>query len=369
MVLKRRNLIKISAPNYTFIVLLFVLVVFGLVILASASSDLAKMRYGDSFYYLKHQIFSGLIPGIIGFLFSFFVGYKFWQRISLPLLFVTIILLLLTLTPLGLKFYGSQRWLAIGSFSFQPSEIAKLAVLIYISAWLGKHKKNKKSFKENTLPFMIILSAVVIPIFLQPSTTTALIIILSSLAMYLISGMDIKSLIFMFLIFLAGVALLIITTPYRLERIMSFSNPEKDVLGKNYHINQSLMALGNGGLLGVGYGKSTTKIFYLPEPMGDSIFAVLAEELGFVGACFLIALFLMLIWQGLKISKKAPDAFANNFVVGSVTMIGIQAAIHIAAVSGLGPYTGVPLPFISYGGTSLAVFLTIGGIIANISKY
>lgn len=369
MAISKKNLIKTSNADYTFITLLFLLVILGLVILASASSDLGKIRYGDSFYYLKHQIFYGLIPGLVGFLLAFFIKYDFWKKISLYFLGISIILLLLLFTPLGLKLYGAQRWLQIGSFSFQPSEIAKLAILIYISSWLSNNQKRKKNFKESTLPFIIILTLIVVPIFLQPATTTALLIILSSIAMYLVSGIDIKSFVFLFLLLLLGLAILIVFTPYRLERIISFLNPQTDVLGKNYHLNQSLMALGNGGLWGVGYGKSTTKIFYLPEPMGDSIFAVLAEELGFAGAIFIIVLFLMFIWQSLKISKKTHDTFARIFVVGAATMVGLQAAIHIASVSGFGPYTGIPLPFISYGGTSLAIFLTMGGIIANISKY
>jgi len=364
---KKFKFIRYSKIDYTFLIIVIILVAFGLAMLTSASSDLGKIKYGDSFYYLKHQLISGILPGFLGFLFGFFVNYKFWKKISLYFLIISIIFLLLVFTPLGIKAYGAQRWVNIFGFSFQPAEILKLSLIIYMSSWLSKNYKKQKNFSESTLPFLIILILVTFPIFLQPATTTALLMVLATLVMYLTAGANLKSLAFSFLIMLLIFILLVLTTPYRFDRILNFLHPQNDILGKNYHLNQMLMALGNGGLWGVGYGKSTTKIFYLPEPMGDSIFAVIGEELGFIGSVFVILMFILLVWSGIKIAKRTEDPFGRFFVIGSVSIIGFQAAIHIASISGILPPTGIPLPFISYGGTSLATLLTMSGIIFNIS--
>jgi len=364
----KRKFIRYSNTDYSFLIIVAILVVFGLVMLSSASSDLGKIKYGDSFYYLKHQLISGVLPGVLGFIFASLVNYKFWKKISLYFLILGIVLLLLVFTPLGITAYGSQRWINISGFSFQPAEIVKLALITYMASWLSKNYKKQKGFTESTLPFLIILILVTLPIFLQPATTTALLLVLSTLVMYLTAGANLKSLAFTFLVMLLIFIVLVVTTPYRFQRIFNFLHPQNDVLGKNYHLNQLLMAIGNGGLWGVGYGKSTTKIFYLPEPMSDSIFAVIGEELGFVGSVLLIMMFLFLIWSGIKIAKRTEDPFGRFFVIGGVALIGFQAFIHIASISGLLPPTGVPLPFISYGGTSLATLLTTSGIIFKISK-
>ncbi len=364
----RRNAVRSSGPDYVFITLLTILVVFGLVMLTSASSDLAKLQYGDSYYYLTHQILYGLLPGIIGFFLGVFMDRKIWKKVSLYFLGIGILFLLMVFTPLGYQAYGADRWLHIGSIGFQPSEFVKLVLIIYMATWLSKNAGKHKSFKESTLPFFIILMLVVLPIVLQPATTTAVLITSAALIMYLIAGANLKSLAFIVIVGLLGLAILIAITPYRFQRVFSFLHPNSDTLGKTYQINQSLIAIGSGGLWGVGYGRSTTKLHYLPEPMGDSIFAVIAEELGFVGSTFLIVTFLLFVWRGIRIAKRAPDMWSELAVVGFVSVIGLQAFVHIGAVSGLLPFTGIPLPFISYGGTALAVFLTMSGIIVNISR-
>ncbi len=358
-----------SPPDYIFLGLVVFLTVFGLVMLTSASSDLAEARFGKSFYYLEHQILRGLMAGIIGFIVGMVIYYRRWEQLALPLLLITIILLLLVFTPLGLTLKGSSRWISIGGLSIQPAEILKLTFLLYLSAWLAKSEVRRRSFKDGFLPLMFLIALVIILIVLQPSTTTAVIIFLAALATYFTAGGRFKFLIAAVLLAAFGLALLIYFTPYRLERIITFLNRDVDELGRGYHLNQSLIAIGSGGLFGVGYGDSTTKLRYLPEPMGDSIFAVIAEELGFVGATFLILAFLFLVLRGLKIAKNAPDSFSRLMVTGFVTLIGIQAFVNIAAQSALIPLTGVPLPFISFGGTALAVFLTMSGIIVNVSRY
>lgn len=358
-----------SSPDYFFISLIIILVIFGLVMLTSASSDLGKEKFDDSYYYLKHQVTFGLLLGVVGFFFGALIYYRFWERWASWFLLGTIGLLLLVYTPLGLEIGGSERWLNFGAFTIQPGEIIKLTFLVYLSAWLAKKKLRSRSFSQGFIPFLIISGTIALLLFFQPSTTTAVVILGASLLMYFSAGAKIRFLVSAVLLGGIMLMLLIYTTPYRYERLLNYFNPEADPLGGGYHINQSLIAIGSGGLTGVGYGKSTTKINYLPEPIGDSIFAVIAEELGFIGSSILIFLFLLLTWRVLMIAKSSPDAFSRYLATSFASLIGLQVFINVGAISGLIPLTGIPLPFISYGGTSLAVFLTIAGIIVNISKW
>jgi cell division protein FtsW len=337
--------------------------------LTSASSDLAKVRFGDGFYYLKHQLLYGFAVGLIGFLFTSFFYYRVWEKISVLLLILSLGLLVLVFTPLGLKIYGSERWLNLGGITLQPGEIVKLTFLIYLAAWVSKNKMRRRSVSEGFLPFLTLVGVVTLLLVMQPSTTTAVLIFGASLLTYFTAGARFRFLIAALFLSVLAFSLLIYFTPYRLERVLSFLNPEADQLNKTYHINQALIAIGSGGLTGVGFGQSTTKLKYLPEPLSDSIFAVIGEELGFVGSLFVIIAFLIFVWRGLMIGKRAPDDFGRLMVTGFISLIGLQAFINIGAISGLIPLTGVPLPFISYGGTALAVFLTMGGIIVNVSKY
>lgn len=357
------------APDYLFIVILTFLVIFGLVMLASASSDLGKIKFNDSYYYLKHQIIYGLSVGIVGFIAGTLIYYRRWEKAVTWLLLANIILLLLVFSPLGLDLKGSERWLNLGFFSFQPSELLKFTFLAYLAAWLSKSQRRSKSFLEGFLPFLILASTVGLLVFLQPSTTTAVVILAASLLVYFSAGAKWRFLIGAVVLGLIVLGFLVYTTPYRFERIIGFLNPEADPLGRGYHINQTLIAVGSGGLTGVGYGQSTTKLNYLPEPIGDSIFAVIAEELGFIGSLTLVVLFLMLIWRSLLVARRAPDNFGRLLAIGFASLVGLQAFINIAAATGLIPLTGIPLPFISYGGTALAIFLTMAGIVANLSRY
>jgi len=357
-----------SSPDYAFIIFLTVLVVFGLVMLASASSDLSQSKFGDSYYYLKHQILFGLLPGLIGFFIAFFFNYQIWKKWGLLLLVVSIALLLLVFTPLlGFKAFGSERWLDIGGFGFQPGEFVKATFLLYMAAWMSKGQNRSKSFTEGLLPFLILIACVLVPLVLQPATTTAVLILLAALAMYFAAGAKIRFIVLVVLLGALAVISLILITPYRMQRILGFLDPSSDPLGKTYQINQTLTAIGSGGIWGVGYGRSTTKLNYLPEPIGDSIFAVIGEELGFVGSLTLIIFFLLFIWRGLAIARAAPDPFGRLLGTGFMALVGLQAFVHIGANTGLIPLTGVPLPFISYGGTALAVLLTMSGLVVNIS--
>lgn len=373
--IKKIRIPKSSSPDFVFLGFLAVIIIFGLVVLTSASSDLAKTETGDSMYFLKHQITNGLFVGIIGFLLGYFLYYRLWEKVSIPLLVLGIILLCLVFTPLVDVQKGGARWVDFKIFKFQPGEFIKLAFLVYLSAWVGKNQERSKSFISGFIPFSLLVGAVMILLILQPATSTAALVFFSSLITYFIAGAKPRFFIGMILIGVISLGVLIFGVKnesgenYRLKRVTTFLHPESDPLGKGWHINQALNAIGSGGVFGVGFGKSTSKLHFLPEPIGDSIFAVIAEELGFVGAIGFLIFFLAFLWRGFRIATRAPDSFGKYLVVGFMSILGLQTFVNIAAISGVIPLTGVPLPFVSYGGTALAVFLTMAGIIANVSKY
>lgn len=359
-----------GTPDYFFFAVVIVLTIFGLAMLASASSNLGKTVHNDTYYYLKHQLLFGLTLGLGGFLVGYFVNYQFWKKISFILLLLSLVALVLVFTPLGSEVRNTSRWLYLGPFSIQPAELMKLTFLIYLAAWLSNPKlKRATDFQAGLLPFLIISGIIAGLLILQPATSTVAILLAGALAVYFMSGAPVKYIA----IILGGAALVfasvIYITPYRMARITSFLNQSADTQGKNYQLNQALIAIGSGGATGVGYGRSVTKTGSLPTPTDDSIFAVVAEELGFVGAGSLIALFAMYAFRLFWIAKNTADRFGKLLLIGFGTVIALQAFVNMASISGLIPLTGVPLPFVSYGGTALAVFLTMSGISLNVSKF
>lgn len=361
-----------SAPDIIFIIVLIVLVAAGFVMLASASSDKALRDFGDSYYFLKKQIINGFLIGFVGFITTAFVFYRKLAKFSLIFLLISLVFLILVFTPLGVHKLGASRWIDIAGFTFQPGEALKFTFILYLASWISNDKKRASSLFEGLLPFLMIVGVTTALLVMQPSTTIAAIILFAAGVTYFSGGAKMRLFIMAILIFFIAFGFLIFFSSYRyrIQRIMTFLNPnEADSLAAGYHRNQALIAIGSGGLWGVGYGKSTTKLSYLPEPYGDSIFAVLAEELGFIGSSILILLFVILIVRGFLIARQASDTLGKLLVVGFTSIIGIQAFVNIGAISGVLPLTGVPLPFISYGGTALAVFLTISGVIVNVSRY
>lgn len=357
-------------PDYFLIALVFVLTVFGLVMLASASSDLGKAQFNDSYYYIKHQIYNGLSVGLAGFFLGYFIYYGRWKKFALPLLIVGIIALALVFTKFGLSTRNAARWLKIGSVSFQPAEIMKPIFIIYLAAWLANSKlKRAVSFVEGLLPFMLVSGFVAVLLLLQPATSTVAILLGTGLVVYFLRGAELKYIFAVVLVAAAGFGAVIYLTPYRLARITGFLNQSGNAQSQNYQVNQALVAIGSGGLTGVGYGESASKAGSLPAPTDDSIFAVIAEELGFVGAGSVIAAFAALVLRLFWLAKRTRDDFGKLLLAGFGSVMALQSFTNMAAISGLIPLTGVPLPFISYGGTALAVFLTMSGIAANVSKY
>lgn len=361
---------RAKAPDYAYITFLVLLVIFGFVMLTSASSDLGKSQFGDAHYYLKHQLVNGFSIGIIGFFIGMFVYYRRWENFAIFGLLLTIVALTLVFSSFGVGAKGGERWLNIGAFTFQPAELLKLTFFMYLAAWFSKKQSlRSKTFTGGLLPFLILLGGVTVLLIAQPATTTAVLIFAAALVMYFTAGGKMQFIVGLALVAALLLALLIYISPYRLSRILTFLNPATDELDAGYHINQAKLAIGSGGIWGVGFGQSTTKLHYLPEPIGDSIFAVLAEEFGFVGSMVFITVFLLFVLRGFRIAKRSQDGFGRLLATGFTAIIGLQAFVNIGAISGMLPLTGVPLPFISYGGTSLAVLLTMSGVMVNISRY
>ena len=357
-------------PDILLMVTIIIITIFGLVMLSSASSDLGKMQFNDSYYYIKHQIVFGLFIGIIGFLFGYFIYYQNLKKIIFPGLLISIFFLALVFTKFGSLINNTNRWLKFGFISFQPAEFMKLTYVTYLSAWLSNVKiKREINFQEGFVPFFVISGIIAVLLLLQPATSTVIILLISGLIMYFISGTKLKYIVFIILVGILLFGAVIFVTPYRLSRIQGFLNQNQNVQAQNFQLNQSLIAIGSGGVWGVGYGQSATKASYLPAPIDDSIFAIIGEELGFVGASTVVILFIFLILRLFYLAFKMGDRFGKLYLIGFGSIIGLQAFVNMASISGIIPLTGVPFPFISYGGTALAVFLTMSGIALNITKY
>lgn len=345
------------------------LVVFGLVMLASASSNLGASQFNDSYYYLKHQVYYGLSLGLIGFFLAGKVYYGLYRRMAVPLLLAAIGVLLLLFTPLAIQSGGAERWLRFGSITFQPSEVLKIPFIIYLAAWLGGGSERQRHLWRGFIPFLFFLGIILFLLLKQPATSAAALLLATALVVYFVSGARLTYILSALAAAAIVLALVVYLTPYRWERVKAFLNPESNLQTSGYHANQTKMAIGSGGWTGVGYGQSKSKIYFLPEPIGDSIFAVIAEELGFVGSGAVIGALFLLIMRMLVLAMKTRDRFAHLLLIGFAALITFQSFINIAAVAGLMPLTGMPLPFISYGGTALAVFMTMMGITVNVSKH
>jgi len=357
-------------PDYNFIITLGVIIFFGLLVLSSASSVQAFQKFGDSYWYLKHQVVNGLLFGIILFIFASQFDYRKWKRFAFPMLVATIFLLILVFIPGIGESYGKARsWIHLGPIFFQPTEVIKFTFLIYLATWLeSKGEHGLKDVQYGLLPFMFSLGTITFLILAQPDMGTLLIIIALSLVVYFVAGAPWKHILG---IIMTGLIILFIAVqiaPYRLDRITAFFNPKIDPQGISYHINQAKLAIGSGGILGVGIGKSRQKFNYLPEVSGDSIFAVMAEELGLVFCILLLLAFLNFTIRGFKIARGSPDEFGKLLVIGIISWLIFQALINIGAMVNLVPLTGLPLPFISYGGSALAIAMFACGVIVNISK-
>lgn len=357
-------------PDKTLLFSILALTIFGLVMIASAGVVYSQTRFGDQYYFFKHHFFYGVLPGLIVLYVCSRINYAFWKKMS-PLIFlISLAFLVLVFIPgVGTEIYGASRWVRLGSFSFQPSEMMKLAMILYLAAWLESRGWSRtRDFFEGLLPFVAVLSLVGFLIIKQPNAGTLGIITATSLCIFFIAGARMSHLLSLVVAGFAGLLVMIKIAPYRMNRILVYLDPSADIRGIGYQINQALLAIGSGGILGLGLGHSRQKFNYLPEPVGDSIFAIIGEELGLVGCVAVISLFILLAVRGFKISKNAPDSFGQLVAGGITCWIIIQAFVNMAAISGIIPLTGIPLPFISFGGTSLIFLMAGAGILLNISK-
>ncbi|MFZ2153647.1 MAG: putative lipid II flippase FtsW [Candidatus Moraniibacteriota bacterium] len=361
---------EIKQLDKTILSIILILSVFGLVMISSASVLYSKTRFDNPNYFLTHQLMYGFLPGLLALYFFSKVDYHLWKKIAIPFFFFSIIALILVFIPgVGKNIYGASRWINLGPISFQPSEMAKIAIILYLAAWLSSRGKERiRDFYEGMIPFLGILAVMGFLIIKQPDTGTLGVITLISIVMFFISGANLSHIWGIFLGVGVALAGLIAIAPYRLNRMLVFLNPSHDPQGVGYQITQALLAVGSGGFFGVGLGHSRQKFNYLPEPVGDSIFAIVSEELGMVGASIIVILFLAFAMRGLRIARNAPDDFGKIVAVGIVGWVIFQAFVNISAILAIIPLTGIPLPFISYGGTSFVFLMIAMGILLNISK-
>lgn len=343
--------------------------IFGIIMIYSSSNIWAEYKFNDAFKYLKMQgLF--LIVGIVLMIIISKIPYKYYLDKANIILVICFVLLILVLIPgIGKIRNGSRSWFGVGGFGIQPSEFMKLALIIFISKYLHKNERNNISIKKDILPILFITLLTFGLIMLQPDFGTGVIIVMSIIGILFISGLKMRFFIIAGLFGAVGAVVLILIAPYRFERILSFINPWVDPLGTGFQAIQSLFAIGPGGLLGLGLGNSIQKHFYLPEPQTDFIFAIISEELGFLGVLIVSALFLTIIYRGMKISLNAKDLFSKYLSFGITFSLAFQALLNLMVVVSLIPITGVTLPFLSYGGSSLLITLCSMGILLNISRY
>ncbi|MBU2265081.1 putative lipid II flippase FtsW [Patescibacteria group bacterium] len=346
------------------------MVVFGLIMVSSASISQSQEKFQENYYYLKNQLLKGLLPGLLLGLIGYLMPYRYWRTLALPVLILTVLGLIMVFIPgLSLTHGGAKRWVALGPITLQPSEFLKLSFIIYLSAWLASKGKAIKDFSQSLVPFLIMVGLVAFLILMEPDIGTLGVIGFSSIIIYFLAGARFSHL---GLIGLGSVVMFYLLTKFyshAANRLQVFLHPELDPRGIGYQINQAILALGSGGIFGLGLGQGLQKFKYLPEPASDSIAAVIGEELGFIGLMMVLLLFLIFTFRGLKIAQAAPDEFGKLLAGGITGWIITQALINIAAICGLIPLTGITLPFISLGGTSLAITLAGMGILLNISKY
>lgn len=348
--------------DFTFIIIVIILTFFGLLMVYDASSFIAFRDFADKYHYIKEQSL-WIIIGFIFLIFFTFFDYHRFYNLSIPILSLALILLVLVFVPgVGVYAMGAHRWINARAFVIQPSEFVKLALAIYLSAWFSSKEKGK------LFAFLFLLGIVVFLVMLEPDMGTAVIILSEALIIYFLEGASILHFIFLLPVVAFLGIFLIIFEPYRAARLTTFLNPNQSLQVSSYHVKQILIALGIGGLTGVGLGNSLQKYAYLPENTTDSIFAIIAEEIGFIGALILILFFIILIQRGFLIALNAKDLFGKLLAGGIISFLAIQILINLGAQTAIIPIAGVPLPFISYGGSAIITDLCAIGILLNISK-
>lgn len=360
---------KKSQPDIILIIVTLALLTIGLIMVYSASAVWAAYKFEDSFFFVKRQLlFAG--AGVAAMFLVMNIDYLIWKTWSKVLLIVCFVLLVAVLIPgIGMERNGSRSWIGVGAFSIQPSEFTKLAMIAFLAKFLSENQKYITTIKKGLGPSLGLVFLAFGMIMLQPDLGTGTVMVGTCVVMIFVAGAKVMHFVWLGLIGLGGFVILVISAPYRIKRITSYLDPWEDPLGSGFQIIQSLLAIGPGGLFGLGLGQSRQKFFYLPEPQTDFIFAIISEELGFIGGSFVILLFALLLWRGIRIALGAPDLYGSFLAVGIISMVAIQVMINIGVVTGLIPVTGITLPFLSYGGSSLTLMLMAMGVLLNISRY
>lgn len=337
------------------------LTLLGLVMIFDASVAEAYHQFGDKYYFVKLQLFwSGL--GLLSLIFFAFIPFEWLKKLSRVIFIVSIIALVAVLIPgIGAKVQGARRWISLGSFRLQPSELVKFAAVLYLPSWLQK--------KSDSNAYLFLVGAILILLMLQPDMGTSLIITGVAFSLYFLSGAPLRSFLKLLMLMLTAGVLLIATSSYRMDRVRTFFDPGDDPLGNSYHIRQVMISLGSGGLTGTGIGRSRQKFQYLPEASTDSIFAVIGEETGFIGAGLVVIAFVVFIVKAGMIAGKTPDPYMQLVSAGVLSWIGLQALLNLGAMVALVPLTGIPLPFVSYGGSALVTAMSGAGLLINASRF
>ena len=351
------------------LILTTALTIIGLIFVLSSSFVWANHRFNDPFYFFKRQLLFANI-GFIGMIAISKINYKLYQKYATLALFVSFIMLVLVLVPgVGLVRGGARSWIGIGAFSLQPSEFMKLSLIIFLAKFMANHPEEAKTLKQGVLPLMAVTLIIFGIIMLQPDFGSGMVIVAGGTLMFFLCGVPAKYFLYLVGAGIFGIGALIASAPYRLARITSYLDPLADPQGAGFQILQSLYAITPAGLLGHGITNSIQKHFYLPEPQTDFIFAIIAEELGFIGAAFILILFICFFLRLAHIALKINDLFAKYMVLGIMSMLCVQVMINVGVVIGLLPVTGITLPFMSYGGSSLTITLLSIGIVLNISRH
>lgn len=366
---------KKNATDLTIVIAVASLVTIGIIMVFSASYTYSLVQFNDGLHYLKRMAMWTVL-GSIGMFLTSKIKYIVWKRWSKLIILVSLGALLLLFTPLGVTVKGSTRWLGAGPIRIMPSEMAKLGIIIFLAASIENKGEGIRKFFTGVLPYVALGGLFFLLINKQPDLSTAVVVMAIVITMIFIGGMKVSHFIFLTGMVFSGIGFMLYQllfipekASYRTDRLLTFVDPWAYAQGEGYQIIQSLYALGAGGILGKGLGKSVQKHLYLPEPQNDFIFSIIGEELGFVGGLVVMMLFMLLIWKGIKIAINAPDLFSSLMATGIVTMVAVQVILNIAVTTSSMPVTGMPLPFISYGGSSLLIFMTAMGMLINISKY
>ena len=351
--------------NVVMFVIMVLLAIMGILALATSSTPISLKLTDNPNYYLFHQLLWGLLPGaVLGFV-AFKIPLHSLKKWSFFIFVLAYILMLLVFVPaLSKSEWGATRWLNLGFTSIQPSEILKLATIIYLAAILNNEKVRKRF-----TAFFIILVLICSALFLQKDMGTLVVIFSTMMAMFFCSKTPIKQTVAIIVVAVIGFAGLVLSEPYRMQRVTSFLHPETDTLGAGYHINQALISVGSGGLAGSGLGLSVQKFGFVPQSISDSIFAIFAEEVGFIGSSVLVILFLALFFSSMSVAKRLNDEYLRLMSIGIGCWFTVQSLVNIGAMLGLLPLTGIPLPFISYGGSHLIAELIACGLLLNISRH